>query len=306
MARAPIEGPAPAALRGANVALGNLDGVHLGHQAVVRAAAAGPGRLLAAAVFEPHPRLFFQPNAAPFRLQTPDQRARALAALGVEAVFALRFDSAMAGLSDEAFAREVLAQRLGLAHVAVGRDFRFGRGRMGDVQSLTRHGQALGFSVGVVDAVDDAAEGEKISSTAIRACIGEGRPEAAAALLGRAFAIEGPVLSGAQRGRTIGFPTANQGLGDYVRPRFGVYAVRVDLGDGVQRPGVANCGVKPTVGASEPLLETHVFDFEGDLYGRTIEVALIAFLRPERRFDSFPALTAQIAEDAAQARRRLA
>lgn len=300
-------GDAPAAT-GASAALGNMDGVHLGHQAVIADAARAAAALeapLAAVVFDPHPRLFFQPDAAPFHLQTPGQRARALAALGVARVIELRFDADLASLTDFGFAAETLAQGLGLRHVSVGADFRFGRGRMGDAEALARHGRALGFSVGAVAPVGDGF-GAKISSTAIRTALAEGRPEDAGRWLGRPFAIQGAVLTGFQRGRTIGVPTANVELGAYQRPAFGVYAVRADLGDGIWRAGVANVGVKPTVSSELlPLVETHVFDFEGDLYGRTIEVGLLHFLRPERKFESFEALTRQIAEDAAQARRLL-
>jgi riboflavin kinase/FMN adenylyltransferase len=256
-------------------------------------------------VFEPHPRELFRPDDPPFRLQSPGQRARALAALGVQTVFEIRFDRALAALSDEDFARVILRDRLGVAHVAIGFDFTFGRDRMGDAASLARHGAKFGFSVAVVDAVADAA-GPKISSSAIRDAIGAGRMEDAAALLGRPWAIEGLVGPGFARGRTIGFPTANLGLGAYVRPRFGAYAVIAELENGVRRPGVANCGIKPTVGGDrEPLLETNVFDFDGDLYGRRIEVELLHFLRPEQKFESIDALKAQILSDAELARRLL-
>ncbi|MDX2235421.1 MAG: bifunctional riboflavin kinase/FAD synthetase [Hyphomonadaceae bacterium] len=296
----------PADARGAAVALGNFDGVHRGHQAVV-AAAAAHDRPLAAAVFEPHPRRFFKPEAPPFRLQSNGQRARALASLGVTALHTLRFDRAMADRSDEAFARDVLHTRIGAAHVAVGFDFRFGRNRVGDTQRLQDLGAQLGFSVDIVDAVDDARHAGKVSSSDIRTAVSDGDMARAADLLGRPWAIEGVVIDGMKRARGIGFPTANMALADYVRPCFGVYASRTDVGDGVWRAGVSNAGVKPTVGGvAEPLLETHVFDFAGDLYGRTVETQLITFLRPERKFDSFEALTAQIAADAAQARRLLA
>lgn len=299
--------PLPADARGASVALGNFDGVHLGHQAVVAAAArAARGRPLAAAVFEPHPRRYFLPEAPPFRLQTARQRATALAALDVGAVHELRFDAAMARMSDEDFAREVLAARLGAAHVAIGFDFRYGRDRMGDAASLQRHGARLGFSIEIVDEVDEAGHATKVSSSAVRAALQAGDPARAAELLGRPWAIEGDVIAGAQRARTIGFATANVALADYVRPQFGVYATRTDIGDGVWRAGVSNCGVKPTVGALEPLLETHIFDLTADLYGKRIETQLIAFLRPEKKFENFEALTQQIVADAEAARRVLA
>lgn len=294
----------PADARGAAIALGNFDGVHLGHQAVIesaRAAAKTHGVALGAAAFEPHPRRLFQPDAPPFRLQTRDQRARALAALGVDELYKIRFDRALSQLTDAEFSERILAGRLGARHVSVGFDFRYGRGRMGDVESLKAQGAAHGFTVDVVAPVQN--NGEKISSSAIRAAIAAGDMASAARMLTRPFAIEGEVARGFGRGRGFGFATANLPLGDYMRPRFGVYAVRADLGDGALRPGVASLGINPTLGGlPEPLLETHIFDFDSELYGRRIEVALIAFLRDEAKFDTLDALKAQMAQDAAQAR----
>ena len=290
--------------RGASIALGNFDGVHLGHQAVIAAARAGArGRRVAAAVFEPHPRRFFQPDSLPFRLQTSGQRARALADAGVDLIIEIAFDAALSQMTDEAFAKDILVDRLGVARVAIGFDFRFGRGRMGDAAALKRLGETYGFEVEVVDAVDDGHDPEKVSSTAIRAALQAGEMDEAARLLGRPWAIEGAVITGMQRARTIGFPTANVALGDYVQPKFGVYATLTDLGDGAWLPGVSNCGVKPTItDTKEPLLETNVFDVAVDLYGRKIETRLMHFLRPEQKFDSFEALTTQIAEDGKAAR----
>ncbi len=298
---------APEALRGSAIALGNFDGVHKGHQAVIadaRAAATARGLKLAAAVFEPHPRQFFQRDATPFRLQSPGQRVRALSALGVEVVFQIGFDAALSALTDEQFAAQELSARIGAAHVSVGADFTFGQGRMGDADSLTALGGQNGFSVRVAPVLkEDGAQ--KVSSSTIRAAISEGRMEQAAALLTRAWAIEGIVLPGAARGRGIGFPTANLSMGAYQSPRLGVYAVRADTG-GERVPGVANIGVRPTVGgAEEPLLEAHLFDFDGDLYGRRIEVELISFLRAEQKFESLDALKAQIAIDAGAAKAAL-
>ncbi|MFZ2031029.1 MAG: bifunctional riboflavin kinase/FAD synthetase [Vitreimonas sp.] len=291
-----------ASSRGAAIALGNFDGVHLGHQAVIasaRAAAATKGVGLGVAVFEPHPRRIFQPDAQPFRLQTSEQRAQTLAALGAQQLYEIGFDRALSQLSDEEFARGVLAERLGVVHVSVGADFRFGRGRMGDAESLTRFGAALGFSV---DAVSPVGDGAKISSSAIREAVTAGAPDRAAALLGRPWAIEGIVQRGFQRGREFGFATANVALGDYLRPRLGVYAVRVAI-DGRLFDGVASVGVNPTVGAlPEPVLEAHIFDFDANLYGKTIEVELIAFLRDEAKFETAEILARQIAEDASAAR----
>lgn len=296
----------PARAKGAAIALGNFDGVHMGHQGVLasaRAVAQQRGLKLGAAAFEPHPRRLFQPDAPPFRLQSRDQRARALDALGVNVLYKIRFDRALSQLTDAEFAERVLAQRLGAAHVSVGFDFRYGRGRMGDVEKLRAQGAGLGFTVDVVAPIEGGPPGEKISSTAIRAAIGAGDVGEAARMLGRPWAIEGEVQRGLARGRDLGYPTINLELGDYVRPRFGVYAVRVDTGDGVKRPGAASVGINPTIGAlKEPVLESYLFDFSDDLYGRTVEVALIAFLRPEEKFESLDALKAQIAEDVVQAK----
>lgn len=288
--------------RGASIALGVMDGVHRGHQAVL-AEARKHGRL-GAAVFEPHPRRYFQPDAPPFRLQTADQRAHTLQALGAEVVYEIPFDTPIAELSDEAFAQRILAEQIGARHVTVGHDFRYGKNRTGDAAKLTLQGQLLGFAVTVVPPVLEA--GLRISSTAIRSALTEGRPADATNLLSRPFAIEGEVIHGAQRGRTIGFPTANVALGDYLRPKFGVYAVRARI-DGADVRGVANVGVKPTVGgAPAPLLEAHLFDYAGDLYGKIIEASLIAFLRAEQKFESFDALKDQILKDAENARAALA
>jgi riboflavin kinase/FMN adenylyltransferase len=300
-------GPAPDALRGRAVTLGNFDGVHRGHQAVIGLAAEAAkarGLKLAAAVFEPHPRQFFQPDGAPFRLQSPGQRISALAALGVETVFQIEFNAALAALTDAQFARTQLAERIGAAHVTVGADFTFGKGRMGNAQSLAAAGESNGFSVSVADVLTENAD-QKVSSSTIRHALAEGRMDAAAALLTRPWAIEGVVGPGQARGRTIGFRTANIALGAYQRPRYGVYAVRAMAG-GAKRQGVANIGVRPTVGGTdEPLVEAHLFDFDGDLYGRRVEVELIKFLRPEQKFESFDALKAQIATDAAAAKAAL-
>jgi riboflavin kinase/FMN adenylyltransferase len=297
----------PEDARGAAIALGNFDGVHLGHQAAIasaRAVADDRSIALGAAVFEPHPRRFFKPDLPPFRLQTARQRARALGEIGVEEVFEIGFDAALSQSTDREFAERILRDLLGAAHVSVGADFRFGKGRMGDAASLEKLGDEFGFSI---DAVEPVREGSaKISSTAIREAIAAGAMDRAAAMLGRPWAIEGEVLRGFQRGRDFGFPTANLALGDYVRPRLGIYAVRIDLGDGVLLPGVANVGVNPTVGAlPEPLLETHLFDFSGDLYGKQIEVELIKLLRDEAKFDDVEALKRQMKQDVIDARNAL-
>lgn len=298
----------PDRARGAVIAFGKFDGVHLGHQAVLRAARAAAearGVAMAAAVLEPHPRRLFEPDAPPFQLQTRAQRDRALAVCGAEDVFEIGFDRALSQLTDRAFAERVFAHRLRAVHVCVGQHFKFGVNRIGDVASLAEAGATFGFTVEGVPEVP--GPGGKVSSTAIRAAIAQGDMDEAARLLGRPWAIEGVVQRGFQRGRGFGFATANVALGDYQRPRLGVYAVRADLGDGLWRPGVASVGVNPTVGALlEPLLETHLFDFDAELYGRTIEVRLIAFLRAEAAFESSDAMVRQIERDAAEARALLA
>lgn len=297
-----------AADRGAAIAIGNFDGVHRGHAHVVAQAAEAAralGAPLAAAVFDPHPRLWFQPGAQHFRLTTDAQRARALAALGVEILYALPFEAEMAGMTDAAFAERVLAEGLGVCHVAAGFDFSFGAGRTGDGDLLRLYGERFGFGVTVVEPVADE-DGRKLSSTAVRLALEAGRPEEAAAILGRPFAIEGEVTVGRRLGRTLGFPTANVPLGDYVRPRFGVYATRTRLPDGRVLTGVTNIGENPTVGGNESRLEAWLFDFDADLYGQTVETELIAFLRPEERFDSLEAMTAQVMQDADLARKLFA
>jgi len=290
--------------RGAAVALGEFDGVHLGHRAVI-ALAADAGRKLDAPLgvisFEPHPRRFFTPDAEPFELTTRAQQARALEALGAEFLYVIPFDPALAAMSDEAFARDVLAEGLGARHVAAGFDVTFGKDRSGDPEALGRYGEAFGFSVSIAPRLGDE-EAAKFSSSAVREALKAGNPERAAEILGRPFAMEGVVVEGQHLGRTLGFPTANVGAGDYVRPRLGSYATRTRLPDGRLVPGVANFGENPATGKVEARLEVYLFDFDEDLYGQTIETELVAFLRPELDFDGLEALVAQIAEDAAAAR----
>ncbi|HYE43268.1 MAG TPA: bifunctional riboflavin kinase/FAD synthetase [Caulobacteraceae bacterium] len=298
----------PEGLRGASVALGNFDGVHAGHRKVIEAAAAAArdlGAPLGVVSFEPHPRVFFQPDAEPFRVMTLGQQARALEALGVDLFYVLPFDAGMAGLSDTDFVERVLVDGLGVKAVAVGFDVTYGKGRSGGPDELRRAGEQHGFRVSVVGRVADSRD-LKLSSTAVRDALHAGRPEEAAAILGRPFAIEGEVIHGDKRGRTIGVPTANVALGDYVRPKYGVYAVRTRLPDGRVVNGVASLGVRPMFETPEPLLEVWLFDFDEDLYGQVVETELVAWLRPELKFDGLDALKAQIDEDAARARAALA
>ncbi|TVQ56052.1 MAG: bifunctional riboflavin kinase/FAD synthetase [Rhodobacteraceae bacterium] len=294
--------------RGATAALGNFDGVHLGHRHVIDVArAAQPEAPLAVVTFDPHPRRFFNPDAPPFQLTDAETKARRLEKMGVERLFLLGFDAALAALTPAAFCEDVLARGFGLAHVAVGADFCFGKGRAGTAETLREQGARLGFGVSVVDLL--AGETEPMSSSAIRAALADGRPEDAARMLGHWHRIEGPVLHGDKRGRTLGYPTANMALAGLMPPRFGVYAVRVDVLDGPHAgvyDGVASLGVRPMFGVNEPNLETCLFDFAGDLYGARLSVALVSFIRPELAFETVEALVGRMAQDSAEARRRLA
>jgi len=294
--------------KGACVAFGSFDGVHLGHQRVIhlaQTAARKFGAPLGVVSFEPHPWRWFHPDDPPFLLTTAHQQAERFAALGVERSYILPFDDHLAGLSAEDFAREALAEGLGVRHVVVGFDASFGRGRTGDGDLLTALGQQLGFGVTIAPALADET-GYKLSSTAARRALQLGDPRAAAEILGRPFAIEGVVRQGRRLGRTLGFPTANVALGEYVRPRLGIYATRTRLPDGRVVDGVSSIGENPTVGAVEARLEVYLFDFDGDLYGQTIETELVEFLRQEKKFATVELMVQQIEADADRARRLLA
>jgi riboflavin kinase/FMN adenylyltransferase len=296
----------PAALRSATLALGNFDGVHLGHAAVLRAAhAARPDLALAALTFEPHPREHFRPEDPPFRLTLLPAKAEALGAIGARAVFALRFDAALAAMPAEAFMEEVLHRGIGAKHLACGPDFAFGHRRGGDTAFLAREAEKRGIGLTIVPPVMD--DGAQISSTHIRRLLQDGYPERAARDLGRVHEIRGEVFHGDKLGRELGWPTANILLGRQLEPARGVYAVTAVLADGTEVPGVANVGRRPTLGG-DPVtrLETHLFDWSGDLYGQEIRVRLHAFLRPDATFDGLDALKAAIAADADAARRVLA
>lgn len=296
----------PPPFRGAIVALGNFDGFHLGHQAVVGRAverARAEGRPAVVATFDPHPRRFFQPDAAPFRLTTLDQRQRLFGAGGADAMLVFHFDATLARLSARQFA-EQLVETIGAGGVVTGEDFTFGKGREGNVAMLAALGAELGFTAETVAAVK--LDGHVVSSSGIRDHLWAGRPREAAALLTRPFAIEAVVEGGAKLGRQLGYPTANMRLGSYLRPAYGIYAVRGRLADGRLLDGVANLGIRPSFDPPVELLESHFFDFAGDLYGQAVEVSLIDYLRPEAKFDSLDALTAQMHRDAAEARARLA
>ena len=297
----------PRALRGGIVALGNFDGFHAGHQDVVARAverARSEGRPALVATFDPHPVRFFRPETPPFRLTSLDQRQRLFAAAGADAMIVFHFGAELAATPAEQFISRNLLDLIGAAGVVTGEDFTFGRGRGGNVEVLAAAGARLGFSVDAVGPVAD--ESGPISSSRIREALQAGDCETAARLLTRPFAIEGEVEHGVKRGRTIGYPTANIALGPYLRPRFGIYAVRGRLADGRRLDGAANLGIRPTFEPPRELLEPYFFGFEGDLYGQIVEVELISFLRPEEKFDSLEALKAQMAADCEEARRRLA
>lgn len=290
--------------RGASVAIGNFDGVHLGHQSVIRVAAnAAPDAPLGIMTFEPHPRQYFAPDAPAFRLMGSAARASRLEKLGVERLYELNFNNALAGLAPEAFAREVIVDGLGLAHVVVGADFCFGRARAGDAATLQRFGDEMGFGVTIAPLL---ATGDLVvSSTAIRTALTEGRPRDAAAMLGHWHRIEGPVIGGEQRGRTLGYPTANMSIEGLHLPRFGVYAVLIDVLEGPHAGsyhGVASLGVRPMFGGEVPNIETFLFDFSGDLYGAPLSIGLVGYLRGEEVFDGLDALITQMDADSAQAR----
>jgi riboflavin kinase / FMN adenylyltransferase len=289
-----VEGP----LRGGIVALGNFDGFHLGHQAVVgRAVAMARARGVPAlvATFDPHPVRWFKPDVPPFRLTSLDQRAHLFAEAGADAMLVFRFDGELAGVSASDFITDRLIARAGAAGVVTGEDFTFGKGRGGNTSVLAEIGSAHGLIIETVGPVDEG--GETISSSRIREALQTGDCATATHLLTRPYAIQGVVQHGDKLGRTIGYPTANVDMGDYLRPRYGIYAVRGRLSDGRVLDGAANLGIRPTFDPPKELLEPYFFDFSGDLYEQEIEVELHAFIRPEAKFDSLEALTAQMARD---------
>ncbi|HEX8841658.1 MAG TPA: bifunctional riboflavin kinase/FAD synthetase [Sphingomicrobium sp.] len=307
MQRLTLDGGIPENLKGSIVALGNFDGFHLGHQAVVgRAVARGfhERRPVIVATFEPHPVRFFKPDVLPFRLTTLDQREQLFAHAGADGMLVFHFDKALAVTSSEDFVSEVLAKQIGAVGVVTGDDFTFGRGRKGDVAMLKALGDQNGITAEAVAPV--LLDGVRISSGRIREALEGGDIGTATHFLTRDFAIEGVVQRGDQRGRHLGYPTANLELGDYQRPKYGIYAVRVMVDDGSEYPGVASLGVRPTFEPPRELLEAHLFGFDGDLYDRKIEVALHAFIREEKKFEDVETLVAHMKDDEAEARRMLA
>ena len=306
MIRLTHDQPLPERLKGSILALGNFDGFHLGHQAVVNRAIAlafHERRPVVVATFDPHPVRFFKPDAPPFRLTTLDQRERLFANAGADAMLVFRFDKELASTSAEDFVSEILARQLGVAGVVTGTVFTFGRGRGGNAGLLRELGKAHGIAAEAVAPV--LLDGEAVSSSRVRRALAEGDPGTATRLLTRPFAVEAMVEKGDGRGHELGFPTANLSLGRYQRPAYGIYAVRVRLDDNSEHDGVASFGVRPTFEEGDEFLEVYIFDWDGDLYGRNIEIALVAYLRPEEKFDSVDALVAQMREDEAEARKLL-
>lgn len=297
--------------KGASVAIGNFDGVHLGHQSVLNLAKTAGDSVkapLGVLTFEPHPRSYFAPNAPAFRLMSANAKATRLEKLGVERLYELNFNSALSALTPEEFARNVLMQGLGVRHVVVGADFCFGKGRTGTVEKLEQFGREMGYGVTIAPLLSKYTLGE-VSSTSIRTALSEGRPRDAATQLGHWHRIEGPVIGGEQRGRELGYPTANMSMDDLHLPKLGVYAVLVDVLDGPFEGtyhGAASLGVRPMFGDNTANLETFIFDFSGDLYGAQLSVALVEFLRPELKFDGLQELIDQMELDCAQAREILA
>lgn len=290
--------------RGASVAIGNFDGVHIGHRAVIDLARrAEPDAPLGVLTFEPHPREFFAPDAPSFRLMNATAKANRLEKLGVKRLYELNFNGALAGLTAEEFARDVIAQGLGLEHVVVGADFRFGKGRAGDVDALQRFAKQYEFGVTIAPLV--SGDVGQVSSTNIRQALSDGKPRVAAEMLGHWHRIEGEVIRGDQRGRELGYPTANMSITGLHQPKFGVYAVEVDVLSGPHKGhyrGATSIGVRPMFGENVPNCETFVFDFKGDLYGEQLSIALVEYLRGEEKFDCLDALITQMDADCIQAR----
>ncbi|QKS00800.1 bifunctional riboflavin kinase/FAD synthetase [Sphingomonas sp. CL5.1] len=297
----------PPHLAGGIVALGNFDGFHLGHQAVIARAvdqARAEGRPALVATFDPHPVRHFHPDTAPFRLTTLDQRERLFAEAGADGMIVFRFDGELAALEAEEFIRERLVGLLKIGGVVTGEDFTFGHNKSGNAVAMAAFGARYGFTDATVGAV--LLDGAPVSSSRIRDALREGNPREAARLLTRPWAIEGTVQHGDKLGREIGFPTANIDMGNYLRPAYGIYAVRGRLPDGRLVSGAANLGIRPSFNPPKELLEPHFFDFRGDLYGQRIEVELIDYLRPEAKFDTLEALVAQMNADCDRARAILA
>jgi riboflavin kinase/FMN adenylyltransferase len=295
--------------RGASVAIGNFDGLHLGHRAVIDIAREHAKRLnapLGVMTFEPHPRQYFAPDAPGFRLMNAESRANRLQKLGVEKLYEINFNDALSWLCAEDFARKVIKDGLDLKHVVIGKDFQFGKNRGGNAQDLARFGAQMGFGVTISELIELGKSGDaEISSTAIRNALTQGLPQDAARKLGHFHRIDGKVIRGEQRGRQLGFPTANISISGLHQPKFGVYAVKIDVLSGPHAGsynGAASMGIRPMFNGKIPNLETYILDFEGDIYGVHVSVGLVEYLRPERKFETLDALVAQMRADCVQAR----
>ena len=307
MQRLTLDAPVPQPLRGAILALGNFDGFHLGHQAVIGRAVqrgAHERRPVIVATFDPHPMRHFRPDTAPFRLTSLDQRQRLFGQAGADAMLIFGFDGALAATSAEDFVADLLSRQIGAAGVVTGDDFTFGAGRRGSAGLLAELGAAHGIVAETVAPL--LLDGAPVSSSRVRDALVAGDPGQATRLLTRPFAIEGVVGHGDKRGRTLGYPTANVALGNYLRPAYGIYAVRVRTEGGSEHDGVASLGIRPSFDPPVEMLETFIFDFAGNLYDRTIEVSLVAYLRPEEKFDDMASLVAQMDADSLNARAMLA
>ncbi len=304
------DAPVPERFLGSAAAIGNFDGLHLGHQSVIefaRSVADSSGVPLGVVTFEPHPRQYFRPSDPPFRLTPADSKARLLKDFGVDVLFEIGFGKSLSQLSSEEFSRSVIAERLRLSVAAVGDDFKYGRGRSGSADTLISEGESLGFGVAIAPIL--AREGSGLSSTAVREALSDGRPGDAATMLGRPHCVEGDVQKGAQRGRELGFPTANLALDGLHPPKPGIYSVMAAIHSGAhkgRRKGVASIGTNPTFGPNPLNLEVHLFDFEGDIYGQRITVELVEYLRPEIEFPTVEALVSKMGEDCEAARESLA
>ncbi len=289
--------------RGASVAIGNFDGVHLGHQAVLEIARDWGDAPLGVLTFEPHPREFFAPTAPAFRLMNAEARAHRLEKLGVAQLYELPFNGDLSSLTPEEFVKQVLVDGMGVAHVVVGEDFCFGKKRSGSAQDLADLGKKYGFAVTLAPLLERTDL--TVSSTEIRKALSEGRPRDAATMLGHWHRVEGEVIAGEKRGRDLGFPTANISLAGLHQPKYGVYAVLVEVLDGPNAGnyhGASSIGIRPMFEGEEPNCETFLFDFDGDLYGHRISVGLVDYLRPELTFNDLPALIDQMKTDCDQAR----
>jgi len=292
--------------KGAAAAIGNFDGVHLGHQAVIdlaRKAAEDLNAPLGIMTFEPHPRSYFAAEAPAFRLMNAEAKASRMEKLGIERLYEVPFNEALSSLSPRDFAQKIIADQLGLKHIVIGADFCYGKGRAGTAEDLVRYGKEMGFGV-TISPLLQIAEAD-VSSTAIRQALSDGKPAEAARMLGHWHRIEGEVIRGDQRGRDLGYPTANMSISGLHPPKFGVYAVKVDVLDGPHEgsyDGAASIGVRPMFGENVPNCETFLFDFKGDLYGSILSVALVEYLRPEEKFDGLDALITQMDADCLRAR----